>query len=185
MHIDIVPNRASAPAVLLRESYREGGKVKKRTLANLSKLPMAQVEAIRAVLRGDKMAPLVQSFEIVASKLHGDTDAVLLAMRRLGLAALLSARPCREADLVMAMIAARIVAPHTKLATTRWWHTRTLPEDLGVADADEDDLYAAMDWLLARQDRIQKKLAGRHLEEGGLVLYDLSSSWLEGKTCPL
>lgn len=185
MHIDIVPNRASAPAVLLRESYREGGKVRKRTLANLSKLPMAQVEAIRAVLRGDKLVPLAQSFEIVASKSHGDTDAVLLAMRRLGLAGLLSARRCREADLVMAMVAARIVAPHTKLATTRWWHTRTLAGELGVADADEDDLYAAMDWLLARQDRIQKKLAGRHLEAGGLVLYDLSSSWFEGKTCPL
>lgn len=185
MHIEIVPNRSSAPAVLLRESYREGRKVKKRTLANLSKLPMDQVEVIRAVLRGDRMVPLAQSLEIVASKAHGDTDAVLLAIRRLGLASLLSARPCREADLVMAMVVARIVAPHTKLATTRWWHTRTLAEELGVADADEDDLYAAMDWLLARQDRIQKKLAGRHLEEGGLVLYDLSSSWFEGKTCPL
>jgi Transposase DDE domain len=185
MHIDIVPNRGSTPAVLLRESYREGRKVKKRTLANLSKLPMPQVEAIRAVLRGDRMVPVEQSFEIVASKIHGDTDAVLLAMRRLGLASLLSARPCREADLVMAMLAARIMAPHTKLATTRWWRTRTLPEELGVADADEDDLYAAMDWLLARQDRIEKKLAGRHLEEGGLVLYDLSSSWFEGTTCPL
>ena len=185
MHIDIVPNRGSTPAVLLRESYREGRKVKKRTLANLSKLPMAQVEAIRAVLRGDKVVAVEQSFEIVASKIHGDTDAVLLAMRRLGLASLLSARPCREADLVMAMVAARIVAPHTKLATTRWWHTRTLADELGVADADEDDLYAAMDWLLERQDRIEKKLARRHLAEGGLVLYDLSSSWFEGKTCPL
>ena len=185
MHIEIVPNRASAPAVLLRESYREGRKVKKRTLANLTKLPMDQVEAIRAVLRGDRMVPLAQSLEIVASKAHGDTDAVLLAMRRLDLASLLSARPCREADLVMAMLAARIVAPHTKLATTRWWHTRTLADELGVADADEDDLYAAMDWLLARQDRIEKKLAGRHLAAGGLVLYDLTSSWFEGKTCPL
>lgn len=185
MHIDIVPNRGSAPAVLLRESFREGRKVRKRTLANLGKLPMPQVEAIRAILRGQTMVPVEQSFEIVASKIHGDTDTVLSAMRRLGLAALLSARPCREADLVMAMLAARIAAPHTKLATARWWHTRTLAEELGVADADEDDLYAAMEWLLARQDRIEKKLAARHLEAGGLVLYDLSSSWFEGKTCPL
>ena len=96
-----------------------------------------------------------------------------------------AAKPCRERELVLAMVAARIVAPHTKLATTRWWHTTTLAEDFGVADADEDDLYAAMDWLLARQDAIQKKLAARHLSAGGLVLYDLSSSYFEGTTCPL
>ena len=185
MYIDVVPNRKSPPAILLRESYRENGKVKKRTLANLGNLPMEQVEALRAVLRGEQMVPAAQRFEIIASKTHGDIDAVLLAMRRLGVRKLLSARPCREADLVMAMVAARIVAPHTKLATTRWWHTSTLAEELGVADADEDDLYAAMDWLLQHQDRIQKKLARRHLKQGGLVLYDLSSSWFEGKTCPL
>lgn len=170
---------------LLRRSYREGDKVKNETLGNLSHLPDAVIEIVRRALRGETFAPVEDRLEIVASRGHGDTDAALLAMRRLGLASLLSARPCREADLVMAMVAARIVAPHTKLATTRWWHTRTLAEELGVADADEDDLYAAMDWLLARQDRIQKKLAGRHLEAGGLVLYDLSSSWFEGKTCPL
>src|SRR6202140_2475728 len=106
-------------------------------------------------------------------------------MQRLGLASLIASTPCRERDLALAMIASRIVAPHTKLATTRWWHTTTLADDFGVADANEDDLYAAMDWLLARQDRIQKKLATRHLSEGGLVLYDLSSSYFEGTTCEL
>ena len=105
--------------------------------------------------------------------------------RSLEMASLLASKPCRERDLVLAMVAARIVAPHTKLATTRWWHTTTLAEDFGVADADEDDLYAAMDWLLERQDRIQKKLAARHLSAGGLVLYDLSSSYFEGSCCPL
>src|SRR5690606_31451102 len=113
-------------------------KVKNETLGNLSHLPDAIIEIVRRALRGEAFAPVESRLEVVASKLHGDTDAVLLAMRRLGLASLLSARPCREADLVMAMLAARIVAPHTKLATTRWWHTHTLPDELGVADADED-----------------------------------------------
>jgi transposase len=111
-------------------------------------------------------------------------QAVALTLQRLGLAGLL-AKPCRERNLVLAMLSARIIAPHTKLATTRWWHTTTLAEEFGVVDADEDDLYAAMDWLLARQDAIQKKLAARHLSEGGLVLYDLSSSYFEGSCCPL
>ena len=170
---------------LLRRSYREGDKVKNETLGNLSHLPDAVVEMVRRALRGEVFAPVEERLEIVASKMHGDAEAVLLAMRRLGFAALLSSRPCREAELVTAMVAARIMAPHTKLATTRWWHSRTLAEDLGVADADEDDLYAAMDWLLERQDRIEKRLARRHLKSGGLVLYDLSSSYFEGKTCPL
>lgn len=106
-------------------------------------------------------------------------------MQRLGFASLIATKPSRERDLVLAMVAARIAAPHTKLATTRWWHTSTLAEDFGVTEANEDDLYAAMDWLLARQDTIQKKLAARHLSDGGLVLYDLSSSYFEGSTCPL
>ncbi len=185
MHIDIVPNRGSTPAVLLRESYREGGKVKKRTLANLSKLPMAQVEAIRSVLRGEPMVPLAGSFEIVRSLGHGHVEAVRGAMKRLGLGGLIETRPSAKRDLVLAMIAARILAPHPKLATVRWWKNSSLAEEFGVADADEDDLYAAMDWLLARQETIETKLAARHLKEGGLVLYDLSSSWFEGKSCPL
>lgn len=105
--------------------------------------------------------------------------------RRLGMALVVAATPCRERDLVLAMVAARILAPHTKLGTTRWWHTTILPEDFGVAEADEDELYEAMDWLLARQDRIQKKLSVRHLSADRLVLYDLSSSYFEGATCPL
>jgi transposase len=184
MHIHIVPNRGSAPTVLLRESFREGAKVGKRTLANLSSLSATQIEAMRAALRGEVVAPLASAFEITASRSHGHVQAVALTMQRLGIASLLGP-PCRERDLVLAMVASRIVAPHTKLATTRWWHTTTLAEDFGVADADEDDLYAAMDWLLARQDAIQKKLAARHLSEGGLVLYDLSSSYFEGSCCPL
>ncbi|HVS57752.1 MAG TPA: IS1634 family transposase [Casimicrobiaceae bacterium] len=170
---------------LLRRSYREGDKVKNETLGNLSHLPDHVVDLVRRSLRGEAFAPANERLEIVASKPHGDVDAVLRAMRRLDFASLLGSRPCREADLVMGMVAARIVAPDTKLATTRWWHTRTLAEDLDIAKADEDDLYAAMDWLLERQDAIQRKLAARHLEPGGLVLYDLSSSYFEGNTCPL
>jgi transposase len=184
MHIHIVPSRGSTPTVLLRESYREGSKVGKRTLANLSSLSAAQIEAMRAALRGEAVAPLAQAFEITASRSHGHVQVVALTMQRLGLAALLGA-PCGARDRVLAMVAARIVAPHTKLATTRWWHTTTLAEDFGVVEADEDDLYAAMDWLLARQGAIQKRLAARHLSDGGLVLYDLSSSYFEGSCCPL
>ena len=185
MHIDVVPNRNSQPAYLLRESYREGGKVKKRTLANLSSLSIEQIETIRQILRGEQLAPVETLFEAVASAQHGHVQAVLSAMKRLRFDALLSSRPCRERDLVMAMVAARILEPHSKLATTRWWHVTTLPEILGVCDATEDDLYDAMDWLLARQERIEKKLSARHLRENGLVLYDLTSSYFEGITCPL
>lgn len=185
MHIHIVPNRGSPPTVLLRESYREGSKVGKRTLANLSNLSAAQIEAIRAALRGEALQPVAQSFEITASRSHGHVQAVAQTLQRLGFASVIASKPCRERDVVLAMVAARIVAPHTKLATTRWWHTTTLAEDFGVANASEDDLYAAMDWLLVRQDTIQKKLAARHLSPGGLVLYDLSSSYFEGSCCPL
>ena len=189
MHIHVVPNRNSTPTVLLRESYREGSKVRKRTLANLSSLSSAQIDAIRATLLGQPLQPvaqpLLQPFEAIASPSHGHVQAVALTLQRLGVAALLASKPCRERELVLAMLGARILAPHTKLATTRWWHTTTLAEEFGVVDADEDDLYAAMDWLLARQDGVQRKLAARHLSEGGLVLYDLSSSYFEGTTCPL
>jgi transposase len=170
---------------LLRRSYREGGTVKNETLGNLSHLPESLIEIIRRSLQGETFVPVAQAFEITRSRPHGHVQAVATAMQRLGLASLIASTPCRERDLALAMIASRIVAPHTKLATTRWWHTTTLADDFGVADADEDDLYAAMDWLLARQDRIQKKLASRHLSDGGLVLYDLSSSYFEGTTCPL
>jgi transposase len=170
---------------LLRRSYREDGKVKNETLGNLSHLPEALIDIIRRSLQGETFVPTGQTFEVTRSLAHGHVHAVELAMQRLGFASLLGSTPSPERERVMAMVAARIVAPHTKLATTRWWNTTTLATDFGVADANEDDLYAAMDWLLARQDAIQKKLAARHLSAGGLVLYDLSSSYFEGTTCPL
>ena len=170
---------------LLRRTYREDGKVKNETVGNLSHLPREVIELVRRALRGEKFAPASELFEVTASRIHGDTHAVLTAMQRLGFRALLSSRPCREADLVMGMVAARVVAPHTKLATTRWWPTRTLAEDLGIERADEDDLYRAMDWLVGRQGAIEKKLGARHLRSGSLALYDLTSSYFEGTRCPL
>lgn len=185
MHIDVVPNRGARPAYLLRESYREGARVHKRTLANLSALSDEQILAIRAVLRGEQLGPVAGRFEAIASRSHGHVQAVRVAMRRLGFESLVASRPSRQRDLVCAMVAARVLAPHTKLATTRWWHGTTLAAEFGVADATEDELYAAMDWLLGRQAGIEKKLAVRHLRAGGLVLYDLSSSYFEGHCCPL
>src|SRR5271167_911026 len=185
MHIDAVPNRQARPTYLLRESFREGNRVRKRTLANLSALSDGQIEAIRRVLRGEELCAPASLFEVIASRPRGHVEAVAVAMRVLGIGPLLAARPSREREVGCAMIAARIVQPHTKLATSRWWHTTTLADDFGVARCDEDDLYAAMEWLLEHQDTIQKKLAARHLSAGSLVLYDLSSSYFEGTTCPL
>lgn len=170
---------------LLRRSYREEGKVKNETLGNLSHLPEWLIEIIRRSLQGETYVPLDQALEVISSRPHGHVHAVALAIERLGLASLLGSKASRERELVLAMVAARVVAPQTKLATTRWWHTTTLAADFGVSVANEDDLYAAMDWLWARQEAIQKKLAARHLREGGLVLYDLSSSYFEGSSCPL
>ena len=170
---------------LLRRSYREDGKVKNETLGNLSHLPDSVIDLIRRSLQGETFVPAGEAFEISSSRAHGHVQAVSLAMQRLGFASLLATKPCPERDLVQAMVASRIVCPATKLATTRLWHTSTLAEEFGVADASEDDLYAAMDWLLAAQDRIQKKLAARHLRDDSLVLYDLSSSYFEGSCCPL
>ncbi len=185
MHIHLVPNRGSTPTILLRESYREGKKVRKRTLANLSHLPMAQVELIRAVLKGAALEVAGSGFVVTRSQAQGHVEAVRRMMARLGLPALIASRPSRHREIVLALIAARILDPQTKLATTRSWHATTLADDCGVAQADEQDCYAAMDWLLVRQDRIQTKLAARHLKADGLVLYDLSSSYFEGTTCPL
>ena len=185
MYIETVRNRNSPPAILLREGWREGKKVRKRTLANLSHLPKNIIELIRRALKGEAFVAVSEAFEVIKSSLHGHVNACRTTMRRLRFDKLLASKPCRERNLVEAMVAARILEPDSKLATTRWWHTTTLPESLGVADANEDDLYAAMDWLLERQERIEKKLAGRHLKKGGLVLYDLSSSYFEGVTCPL
>jgi hypothetical protein len=186
MYIDIVPNRGSPPAILLRESIRDGKRVRKRTIANLSALPIEQAEMIRRVLKGEKLGPLESALDVVRSAAHGHVEAVLTAMRRLGLDKLVDARPSRERDLVVAMVAGRIIAPEaSKLAMTRAWADTTLPDEMGIADADEDDLYAAMDWLAERQGVIEKRLAKRHLKAGGLVLFDLTSSYFEGVTCPL
>lgn len=186
MYIATVPNRNSPPAILLRESYRQAGKVKTRTIANLSKLPDEAVAAVRDILNGKTLVEASEAFEAVASPQHGQVQAVLRAMKLLDFEQLIASRPSRERDLVLSMVAARILEPkESKLSTTRWWHSTTLPELLNVSDADEDELYAAMDWLLGRQDRIEQKLAARHLKQDGLVLYDLSSSYFEGVTCPL
>ena len=186
MYIDIVPNRRSPPAILLRESIREGERVRKRTIANLSALPIEQAEMIRRILKGEKLGPVEDTLEVVRSRAHGHVEAVLTAMKRLGFQKLIDARASRECDLVVAMVAERILAPDaSKLGMTRAWADTTLAEDLGVADVDEDSLYAAMDWLIERQEAIEKRLARRHLKDGGLVLFDLTSSYFEGVTCPL
>jgi len=185
MYIATIPNRNSPPAILLRESYRENGKVKSRTLANLSKLPVESIEVLRRSLKGEQLAPVTEAFEVLASSHHGHVHAVMLALQRLDLARCLDSRRSRNRDLVVAMIIARILAPNSKLATTRWWQDTTLPAILGVEDANESELYAALDWLLQRQQPIEKKLAARHLQNDALALYDLSSSYFEGVTCPL
>jgi Transposase DDE domain len=188
MHVAVVPSRQRSgdySSVLVRQSYREGGKVKHRTLANLSKLPADVVDTVRAMLRGEQVGPLADSFEIVRSLPHGNVLAVLGQIRKLGLDKLIAARPRRERELATAMIASRILQPESKLATSRSWESSTLASELGVADADEDDLYAAMDWLLEQQPKMESALARRHLAEGGLVLYDLTSVYMEGGNCEL
>ena len=185
MHVAIVPNRNSRPAILVRESYREGKKVSKRTLANVSFLSIEQAEALRLILKGKKVVSVDELFEKRSSKLHGHVDAVLKTVKRLGLNKILSAKRCKERDIIVAAIVARICEPDSKLAMSRWWDDTTLPELLDLQGVDEDHIYKAMDWLLERQGRIEKKLAKRHLGEGDMVLYDLTSSYFEGVTCPL
>lgn len=170
---------------LLRRSYREGKKVKSETLGNLSHLPAHIIDIVRRSLKGETLVSSATAFEVVASRHHGHVQAVMAAIRHLGFEGLIASVPSRERDLAVGIIAARILDPDSKLATTRWWRTTTLPDVLGINDADEDDLYDAMDWLLQRQGHIEKKLAARHLTEGGMALYDLSSSYFEGATCPL
>ena len=191
MYVARVPNRGSPPAVLLRESYREAGKVKNRTLSNLSSWPEAKVEALSRVLKGQPppAADLDQAFEITRSLPHGHVAAVLGTARQLGLDELIDPEPSRHRDLVMAMAAAQVIAPGSKLAIARGLRDATaassLGEVLGVGSCDEDDLYEAMDWLAARQQTIEDALAARHLAGGTLVLYDVSSAAFEGRTCPL
>lgn len=185
MHIETIPNRGSTPAILLREGWREGTKVRKRTLANLTHWPAAKIEALRRVLKDQPLVAPAEALTIERSRPHGHVEAVLAAMRRLGLARLIASAPSRPRQVVLAMIAQRVLDPCSKLATTRLWRTTTLGEELGVADAGVEELYAALDWLLARQQRIEGKLARRHLGEGALALYDVTSSSYEGRTCPL
>ena len=190
MYIERVPNRNSPPAVLLRESYRQDGKVKKRTLANLSKWPDDLVEGLRTLLKGGVALPsLDAAFEILRALPHGHVAAVLGTLRKVGLERLLDRKPSAQRNLVVAMIAARILEPRSKLATARGLASETashtLAEELGVENASAEDLYKAMDWLLERQTKIERGLARRHLEDGSLVLCDLTSVYLEGRKCKL
>lgn len=189
MHIAIiksVQNGKLYRSKLLRRSQRDSqGRVQKKTLANLSHLPDEAIDLLKAQLAGRTLVDASAAFQILRSRAHGPIQAVLAAFRQLGLAGLLASRPSRQRDLVCAMIAARIVQPHSKLATTRWFRSTTLPDFFDLRDASAEDLYDALDWLLQRQQRIQAKLARRHFAEGGLVLLDLSSSYFEGAACPL
>jgi len=190
MYIDCVPNRNSPPAVLLRESYREGGKTRKRTLANLSGWPEAKIEALRAVLRNATVVgKLDDAFEIERSLPHGHVEAVLGTLRRLGLDRLIGSKRSKQRDVVTSMIVARVLDPRSKLGTTRALNeatrTSTLGELLELDRVDENDLYKAMDWLLPRQSKIEQALSRRHLSHGSLVLYDVTSTYFEGRHCPL
>jgi transposase len=170
---------------LLRRSYREGDKVLHETVGNLSHLPAETIELIRRSLRGERFVAALERMEIIRSLPHGHVAAVLGSLHAAGLDKLLDRERSRERDIVVAMIAARVLDPRSKLATTRSWTQSTLADELGVGDADEDELYAAMDWLLERQERIENSLAKRHLADGSLVLYDLTSTYFEGHCCPL
>ncbi len=189
MHIESVPNRNSPPCILLRQSYRKDGKVCKRTLANLTHWPPEVVEGFRQLLKGRKVGGDSVDFKIVRSLPHGHVAATLGAVREVGLEKVVAARRSRQRDLVLGMIVARVVDPRSKLATARGLSHETaftsLGETLGISDADENDLYDAMDWLLARQRRIERALAHKHLRDGALVLYDVTSTYFEGQTCPL
>ena len=185
MYIESVPNRNSPPAVLLREGRRDGKRVRKRTLANLSHWPEQKIQALKLLLKGHTMIPAQQARTVVRTLPHGHVEAILGTMRRSGLDTLIAATPSRQRNLVLAMIAERLIHPCSKLATTRLWHTSTLAAELDVEDAEVDELYDALDWLLVRQKRLENKLAKLHLRDGGLALYDVSSSYYQGRTCPL
>ena len=189
MYIATIPNRSSPPAVLLRESEREGKQVKSRTLANLSHWPKEKIESLRRVLRGETVVSPQDAFEIERSLPHGHVAAAFGTLRRLRLEVLIERRASRERSLVVAMVVARLISPGSKLATSRGiaeeTASSTLGEVLEVVSASEDELYGAMDWLLERQKRIEESLAKRHLSSGMLVLYDVTSTYFEGRTCPL
>jgi hypothetical protein len=169
---------------LLRRSFRDGGKVRKETLANLSQLPPEAITAVRAVLAGKTLIDADSAFEITRSLPHGNAAAVAAMARKLGFPALLGP-PGLHRDLALALVISRVIRPASKLSTAGWWDDVTLGPDLGVAGTSTDDIYAAMDWLTGRQDDIEKQLAARHLAEGGIAMFDLSSSWVEGRHCEL
>jgi Transposase DDE domain len=193
MYVERVPNRSSPPAILLRESYRDGDKFKKRTLANLSDWPAAKIEAMRRVLRDEAVAPTDhQALTLLRSLPHGHVAAALGMLRKLGLDRILSQggrQPRREVALCKAMMVARLIDPASKLATARGLDddtaTCSLGQVLGLGAVDEQELYEALDWLVGQQERIERALARRHLEHGTLVLYDVTSTYFEGRTCPL
>ena len=189
MYIETVPNRTSPPAILLRESHRDGAATRKRTLANLSHLPPDAIDALRRILRGETLVSAAAQLEIERSWPHGHVAAVLGTLRKLGLETVLASRPSPERTRVVAMIVARIVAPASKLATARGLDAETtgntLGQELGLEAVDAEALYAALDWLEARQARIEATLAQQHLADGALLLYDVTSSYFEGHTSPL
>ena len=185
MYIDRVPNRNSPPAILLREGWREGKKIRKRTLANLSHWPEARIEALRRVLKDQPLVAPEEAFRVEESLPHGHVEAVLSTVRRIGLDQMIASKPSPERSRVLAMVVQLLVYPSSKLGITRLWQSSTLAEELDVIDCDEDDLYEAMDWLVQRQSRIEKKLAHRHLHPGDPVFYDVTSSYYEGSTCRL
>ena len=189
MYIDIVPNRSSPPAILLRESIREGARVRKRTVANLSSLPMEQIHLIRRVLRGERLLSAEASLEVERTRPYGHVAAVLGTVRRVGLDRLLGTKRTPERDRVLAMIVARVLEPDSKLATARGLgedgSLSTLSEALELESVTPESLYDALDWLLERQAAVEAKLAARHLREGTLLLYDITSTYLEGRHCPL
>ena len=186
MHIDRIPShQGSHVSYLLRQSYRDQGKVKHRTLANLTPMPMPAIDAIRAILKGRLVGDLETAFDVERSRPHGHVLAVLGVVRQLGLDKLLATRPQRERELVVAMVVRQVIKPSSKLAYARSWQNTTLGSLLGVEDADEADLYQALDWLHERQVKVEAQLAQRHLHNGSLVLYDLTSTVVEGRRCPL
>jgi len=190
MHIATIPNRNSAPCILLRESYREGGKVRKRNIANLTHWPPEIVRGLRGLLKGGAVVDADgEGFDVVRSLPHGHVAAVVGTLRKLGLDRIIASKRSRKRDLVVSLIAARVIDPRSKLATARGFAEETaftsLAETLDILGADENELYDAMDWLVPRQERIENALAKRHLRDGTLVLYDVTSSYFEGKSCPL
>ena len=189
MYVARIPNRNSPPAYLIRQSYRDGGKVKTRTIANITRLGGEKIALVRKVLAGEDLVAVDQAFQVRRSLPHGHVAAVLGTLKRIGLPRILDPRPSPQRELAVALVVARVLDPASKLATARAKAPETAASSLGqmleLGAVDEDDLYQALDWLVERQDRIERRLARRTLENGTLVLYDVSSTWVEGRHCDL